>query len=172
VVAKYVNTKNDVCFRKTDTCPDHADSHWYKSLPDIWSSYAQGYLNMPNAYIIRYEDLVVSPEETIASLASYLTESRVYRFNVTMRKRPLVAEVMDDVEARVQTEAIEDPLHKYSQSEISRICKIFDKQLLAHFGYDDCEKTNVGGLDVFAQRQRYLSDQRKTAGKKGKRGKG
>ena len=94
----------------------------------------QGYAQLPNAYLMRYEDLVLHPKETILALAERLTDEKVRDFEVNAEK-----ETLRDAESAKAKVRDKEHLKAYKNSELSEICKLLNPELLKHFGYTDCD---------------------------------
>jgi hypothetical protein len=130
----------DRCFNEADTCAPGQEK--FRNLPAIWNDYAAGYRSLPNTYIVRYEDLVVHPRESVAAIAAYLSDPLVEDLDVGLAKaKQMSSGSLDEIRQKVVERLY---LKQYGKKELVEVCELLDRELMKHFRYTDCESVLDG----------------------------
>jgi len=127
-------------------CKTVSEAYAYASTVAVWNEYVQGYgaLDMPNVFVVKYEDLVLYPEQSIRKIAEFLGRGPPKKMHVVNEA------VKKDGQSGGRKEALEkiennNHLDSFRYTDIAAVCERLDPDLLARYGYEtDCDGHTTG----------------------------
>lgn len=122
-------------------------THTWKSLADAWNIYMDGYLNLNKVFkkvvILRYEDLVESPESAMQEVGNKLSLKFPGISDDSWLHSQLREKALQKLNAR-------DYKSNFTKAQLDELCGVLDKGILFQFGYHGCQDSHVTMYDTIA----------------------
>mmetsp|Transcript_66704 Transcript_66704/g.145458 ORF Transcript_66704/g.145458 Transcript_66704/m.145458 type:complete len:395 (+) Transcript_66704:170-1354(+) len=120
------------------------------NIEAVWNEWNAAYSNATSygfagGMVIRYEDLVLQPDETMQRIADFL------KLPAPARVRPVLRSAKRHGQSVGHNEAIQKLTEKlylkeYSPEELKVACSNLDEELMKKYSYNSCNATSLGRL--------------------------